>query len=121
MFDRIRNDLLKDLSTCNSGENWAHALLTASSRCKTEKEQQEFFDFIFNPSQCESIPPVKLQPITHPQTDNIPEREFFKLRETLSDDEKCGEIEREIEHQNSIIKNGSITHILVEPLAQCVD
>ena len=112
----------QDLQTSRTAMNWAHTMLKASNRCKTNEEQQAFWNYIINPADVEDIPPVKLTPIEHPKCDVIPEREVVKVTRVIEDDdEKSGTIEKEIELKNTVSKNASISTILVEPLPDCVD
>ena len=120
-FDRIKKDMLEDLKSARSGMNWAHTMLKAASRCKSEEEEKQFWNFICNPGDVENVPSVKLGNVQHPKEDDIPESNLFKIKEKIEDDEKEGEVEHEIEYKNTVHKNGCISHILVEPLPLCVD
>ena len=120
-FDRIKRDMLADLKTSHNAMNWAHTMLKAASRCKTDDQELAFWNFICNPAEVENVPDVKLSNVKHPKIDDIPESNIIKIKQPLEDDEKQGEVEHEIEFKNTVHKNGSISHILVEPLPLCVD
>ena len=120
-FDRIKRDMLEDLKSARDGMNWAQTMLKAAARCKTEEDELKFWNFVCNPAEVEEIPSVKLSQVSHPKEDDIPEREILKVKEKIEDDEKEGDVEHELEFKNTVHRNGTISHILVEPLPLCVD
>ena len=104
-FERVKRKMMADMAdTSNHTQmGWAHIMLKAAERCRTDEDQKAFFSYIVNPNDEVDVPePVFMEVDT---TEPVMIDTFQSM--SVVDDEKMATVEFE----NVVHTNGGTTYI----------